>query len=45
MASVFELLGWRKLCSIHTFISSRHVVSFDRDDGHVAGELAAVSLT
>ena len=35
MASVLELLSWRKLCSIHTFISSRHMVSIDGDDGDV----------
>lgn len=31
MASVFELLSWRKLSFIHALISSRQAVSVDRD--------------
>lgn len=31
IASVFELLRWRKLCFIHALISSRQAVSVDRD--------------
>ena len=43
MASVLELFSWRKLCSIHTFISSRQVVSCDGDD--CEDGVVAVALT
>lgn len=43
MASVLELLSWRKLCSIHAFISSRQMVSCDGDDDEAG--VAALALT
>lgn len=45
VALVRELLRWRKLFSIHTFICSRQVVSFDGDEGDAEGGIGAVALT
>lgn len=42
MALVLELLSWRKLRSIHAFISSRQIVSSDGDDNE--GGVAALAF-